>query len=134
MDGVYTGFGVGESLAFHEATRLQDEEIEGLVRHFAALINGHLRRRGFVDGEGHLDSSAGEDLDPLGTCYAAAIQGLIPFGEKTGQRTVTFGVRPGGDAEIAAWNVYALACGDDVVGRRKIRVGGQEAPVDRVVP
>ena len=34
---------------------------------------------------------AGEDLDAPGTCHAAAIQGLIPFGEKTGQRTVLWG-------------------------------------------
>jgi hypothetical protein len=45
LDGVYTGFGLGESLAFHEATQLQDEEIEGLVRHTAALIYGDVRRR-----------------------------------------------------------------------------------------
>ena len=38
-----------------------------------------------------MDPAAGEDLDALGTCHAAAIQGLIPFGEKTGQRTVLWG-------------------------------------------
>jgi hypothetical protein len=62
---VYTGFGVGESLAFHEATRLRDEEIEGLVRHMAALIGGHLRRCGCLDEEGLLDPLAGDDLDAL---------------------------------------------------------------------
>jgi hypothetical protein len=38
-----------------------------------------------------LDPAAGEDLDALGTCHAAAIQGLIPFGERTGQRTLLWG-------------------------------------------
>ena len=91
LDGVYTGFGVGESLTFHEATRLRDDEIEALVRHMAALIGGHLRRRGCLDEEGLLDPLAGDDLDALGKCHAAAIQGVIPFGEQTGQRTLLWG-------------------------------------------
>jgi len=91
LDGAYTGFGVGKSLRFHEATPLRDEEIEALVRHLAALIGGHLRRRGCLDEAGQLDPAAGDDLDALGTCHAAAIQGVIPFGEKTGQRTLLWG-------------------------------------------
>ena len=91
LDGVYTGFGAGESLAFHEATALRDEEIDGLVRHVAALIVGHLRRRGCLDEEGRLDPEVGDDLDALGTCHAAAIQGVIPFGESTGQRALLWG-------------------------------------------
>ena len=91
LDGVYTGFGVGEPLVFHEASRLQDEEIESLVQHIAALLGGHLHRRGVLDEEGQLDPGAGEDLDTLGTCHAASIQGLIPFGEKRGQRMTLWG-------------------------------------------
>jgi hypothetical protein len=60
-------------------------------RHIAALIGGHLRRRGFLDAEGRLDPEAGDDLDALGTCHAAAIQGLIPFGQKAGQRAALWG-------------------------------------------
>jgi hypothetical protein len=88
LDGVYNGFGAGDSLAFHEATALRDEEIAGLVRHLAALMVGHLRRRGFLDAEGQLDPESGADLDALGTCHAAAIQGVIPFGAKSGQRAL----------------------------------------------
>ena len=36
-------------------------------------------------------AQSADDLDALGTCHAAAIQGLIPFGPKTGQRTVLWG-------------------------------------------
>ena len=61
------------------------------MQHLAALIGGHLRRRGCLDAEGELDPLAGDELDALGTCHAAAIQGLIPFGEKAGQRTALWG-------------------------------------------
>jgi hypothetical protein len=78
-------------VVFHESTALQDEEIDALVRHLAALIGGHLRRRGCLDEEGLLDPAAGDDLDALGMCHAAAIQGVIPFGQKAGQRTLLWG-------------------------------------------
>jgi hypothetical protein len=65
---------------------LQDTEIEKFVAHLRALVLGHLRRRGHLDDGGRLDPDAAADLDTLGTCHAAAIQGLIPFGERKGSR------------------------------------------------
>jgi len=91
LDGVYTGFEHGESLAFHEAEPLRDDEIEGLTRHIAALITGHLSRRGLLDPDRGLHPEAGDELDTLGTCHAAAISGQIPFGPRAGQQTLRWG-------------------------------------------
>ncbi len=87
LDGVYTGFGHGESPTFHAAEPLRDEEVEALVRHIHALVIGQLRRRGLLDQDQRLDPDTAADLDVLGTCQAAAIQGLIPFGQGKGHRT-----------------------------------------------
>ncbi|MCP5069371.1 MAG: transposase, partial [bacterium] len=87
LDGVYTGFGLGESLTFHQATPLSDEEVEGMVHHIHALIVGQLRRLGHLDDEGELGADAGDELGTLGTLHAAAIQGVIPFGPRAGLRT-----------------------------------------------
>jgi hypothetical protein len=87
LDGVYTGFGRDEPLAFHQAAPLRDEEIEALVHHIRALVIGQLQRRGFLCEDARLDPEAGTGLDELGTLQAAAIQGLIPFGPHAGWRT-----------------------------------------------
>ena len=100
LDGVYTGFGVGESLAFREATPLQHDEIEGVTRHITALITGYLRRRGLLDEDGKLHPEAGDDLDTLGTCHAAAISGRIPFGQNVGQQTLLWGEDEGVDRVV----------------------------------
>jgi hypothetical protein len=84
LDGVYTGFDSDQPLTFHPATPLQDEEVQRLVRHIQTLICGQLSRRGCLDDEGKLDPESGTDLDVLSTCHAAAIQGLIPFGSRSG--------------------------------------------------
>ncbi len=88
LDGVYTGFGAGEALAFHPAEPLRDEEVEQLVAHIRALVLGHLRRGALLDQHERLDPDAASDLGTLGTCQAAAIQGLIPFGPGAGRRTL----------------------------------------------
>ena len=87
LDGVYTGFGPGETPAFQPAEPLRDEEVEALVRHVRALIVGRLQRLGHLDASAALDAEAGEDLDQLGVCHAAAIQGRIPFGPHAGMPT-----------------------------------------------
>ena len=87
LDGVYTGFGPSDALAFRPAAPLRDHEVEALCRHIHALVIGRLRRLGHLDANAHLDHDAGAELDELGTLHAAAIQGLIPFGPKAGLRT-----------------------------------------------
>ena len=87
LDGVYTGFGSGESLTFHKAQPLRDTEVVGLVRHIHALIFGKLQRLGHLNEHAQLDPDLATALDPLGTQHAAAIQGLIPFGARAGHPT-----------------------------------------------
>jgi hypothetical protein len=86
LDGVYTGFGPGEAPVFHAAEPVRTEEVEALVRHMHALVIGQLQRRGLLDQDQRLDPDTADDLDVLGTCQAAAIQGLIPFGQGLGHR------------------------------------------------
>ena len=93
LDGVYTGFGRAESLAFRQAAPLRDEEVEKLVGHIRKLILGRLQRLGHLDSEARLDPDAGTELDELGTQRAAAIQGLIPFGPRAGLRTAMMAER-----------------------------------------
>lgn len=64
-----------------------------MVRHIQALIFGHLRRRGYLDEDAALvaESEPELELDELATHHAAAVQGLIPFGERAGLRTTLFG-------------------------------------------
>jgi hypothetical protein len=87
LDGVYTGFGPGEKLVFRAAKPLRDTEVEHLVRHIRNLIIGRLQRMGLLDADARLDPDAGRELDALGHQHAAAIQGLIPFGERAGRQT-----------------------------------------------
>ncbi len=87
LDGVYTGFGPAEKLVFQEATPLRDTEVDQLVRHIRNLITGRLQRMGLLDADARLDPEDGLELDTLSTWHAAAIQGLIPFGERAGQLT-----------------------------------------------
>jgi hypothetical protein len=86
LDGVYTGFGPGEAPVFHAAEPVRTEEVEALVRHMHALVIGQLQRRGLLDQDQRLDPDTADDLDVLGTCQAAAIQGLTPFGQGLGHR------------------------------------------------
>ena len=62
--------------------------------HISALISGHLRRRGYLDDEGVLVDESEDDLDELSTHQAAAVQGLIPFGPRSGQQALLFGDPP----------------------------------------
>ena len=93
LDGVYTGFDSRHPLRFHQATHLTDAEVEWMVRHIQALIFGHLRRRGYLDEEAALvaESEPELELDELATYHAAAVQGLIPFGQREGQQATLFG-------------------------------------------
>jgi hypothetical protein len=91
LDGVYTGFDSRGRLRFRKAKHLSDTEIAWMVRHIQALIFGHLRRRGFLDEEAALVEDGEDGLSELATHQAAAVQGLIPFGERTGQQATLFG-------------------------------------------
>jgi hypothetical protein len=55
LDGVYTGFGRDEPLAFRQAAPLRDEEVAKLVGHIRKLILGRLQRLGHLYGEARLD-------------------------------------------------------------------------------
>ena len=92
LDGVYAGFDdPGCPLTFHPAADLTDDEVDWLVRHIKALINGHLRRGGYLDEQDALLGESADDLDEMSTHQAAAVQGLIPFGLRSGQRVQLFG-------------------------------------------
>ena len=109
LDGVYTGFERPvQPLTFHPAVDLTDDEVGWLVRHIAALIHGHLRRRGFLDDQAALALDSEDDLDEMGTHHAAAVQGLIPFGPRSGQRVHLFGEAP----EAAPMRPYKKLCAD----------------------
>ncbi len=91
QDGVFTGFDSRDPLTFHEATPLTDGEVEWLVRHLRALIEGHLHRRGFLFGQSSLADESEEDLDELATHQAAAVKGVVPFGPRSGRQELLFG-------------------------------------------
>jgi hypothetical protein len=94
LDGVYTGFEPTRPLAFHAASALTDSEVEWLVRHIRTLITGHLQRRGYLDEDAALVDESADELDELATHQAASIQGLIPFGDRSGQLALLFGEPP----------------------------------------
>lgn len=94
LDGVYTGFWSGEQLRFHPARRLHDEEVAWLCKHIAALIDGHLCRRGYLDADQQLIGESESDLCEEAVHHAAAIQGLIPFGRRAGHQALLFGEEP----------------------------------------
>lgn len=130
LDGVYTGFGFGEDLAFHAADPLRDEEVAQLVAHVRALVLGHLRRRGLLDEDERLDPDSATDLDTLGTCHAAAIQGLIPFGQRAGLRTrLCDGPAP--RTTTTSKKLCADACGFSL--HAAVRIGaGQRDRLERI--
>jgi len=128
LDGVYTGFDLrDDSLKFHPASRLTNDEVTSLVGHIAALVTGHLRRRGYLQHDQTLADESAEDLDEEATHHAAAVQGLIPFGPRAGCRTLMFGDEqptPSSGAKkklCADAHGYSLHSGD--VRRRAVRVG-----------
>ena len=109
LDGVYTGFQQpGRPLTFHPAADLTDDEVDWLVRHIKALITAHLRRRGYLDDQAALIGESEDGLDEMGTHRAAAVQGLIPFGPRSGQRVQLFGDAP----EAPPPRPYKKLCAD----------------------
>jgi hypothetical protein len=117
LDGVYEGFETGERLAFHQATPLHDDEVAHLARHVKELINGHLRRRGYLDEDLALIDESESSLDEQATHHAAAIQGLIPFGPRAGRQALLFGEAPASPlpprppkklcADVAGYSLHA---------------------------
>ncbi|MCB9870140.1 MAG: transposase [Planctomycetes bacterium] len=92
LDGVYTGVGaLRQPLTFHAARHLEDGDVRWMVRHIRSLVFGHLHRRGFLDEHAALSDESGDDLDEMATHHAAAVQGLIPFGRRSGQTVLLFG-------------------------------------------
>ena len=136
LDGVYTGFdsrGLRRRpsprccLRFQKAKYLAQGDVEWMVRHIQALVFGHLRRRGFLDDEAALIGECEDACSELATHQAAAVQGLIPFGQRAGQRATLFGEDPEvvsprlGKKLCADHEGYSLHSGD--VRRRAVRVG-----------
>ena len=88
LDGVYI------AKRFIRATALTDDEISSLARHIKVLINGHLCRRGYLDPDLALIEELEAPAMEEATHQAAAIQGLIPFGEHAGYPSLLFGEVP----------------------------------------
>jgi hypothetical protein len=128
LDGVFTGFEFRHPPSFQEATHLTEDEIAQMVRHIQALVFGHLRRRGYLDEAAVLVTDSEADLDELGTHHVAAIQGLIPFGPRSGQRTTLFGdppLSPPGRVEkklCADHQGYSLHAGIRIGGGKRNRL------------
>ena len=91
FDGVYSGFGIGESVTFHADESWTDADIAWLNRHVRALILGFLCRRGYLDEDHHLVADAIDAADPMLSCVAGAVQGTIAFGERPGGQVERFG-------------------------------------------
>jgi hypothetical protein len=121
IDGVYTGFGLGERVAFHPATFIRDAEIQSLAQHVRALTCGHLRRRGYLaDDADVLIDDAEPSEEQLH--HAAATAGAIPLGPRAGQRATLFGDPPDTPpstrpkkklcADVAGYSLHAaIRCG-----------------------
>ncbi len=132
LDGVYTGFGPGEDPVFHAAEPLRDDEVEELVLHIRALMVGRLRRLGYLDESEALDADASEELDQLGVCQAAAIQGLIPFGPAAGTPTGSCATDPPPGAGVRK-KLCASVRGFPL--HAAVRVGaGQRERLERLCP
>ncbi len=124
LDGVYTGFdsrGLRRRpsprcrLRFHRAKYLAQRDVEWMVRHIQALVFGHLRRRGFLDDQAALVGECEDAPSELATHQAAAaatdvagVQGLIPFGQRAGQRATLFGEEP----EVVSPRLSKKLCAD----------------------
>ena len=91
LDGVYSGFGIGEKVEFHAEESWTDADITWLNRHVRVLILGHLQRRGHLDHAHRLIADTLDPDDPLLACAAGAVQGTIAFGVQQGEQVERFG-------------------------------------------
>jgi len=103
LDGAYAAQSPFTQPAFHEAERLEDEEVSALVRRLHDRILRLLRRRGLWPQPSGEDTVAPDEHDSLlPFLSAASIQGRVALGPDAGSRVERLGGAAGSSSSPGA--------------------------------